>query len=166
MKCINCGKETSNPKFCDRACATAVINKGKVKKKPSCTYCKAELPGVTRRFCSNTCQGKYRKEATVRRWKDGELSGLDTTGVVTKAVKQYLREKYDDKCCLCNWSVVNAHTGKVPLVADHIDGNWKNNKEENLRLICPNCDSLQPTYGGGNRGNGRTSNGNLRVRRK
>lgn len=43
----------------------------------------------------------------------------------------------------------------MPLVADHIDGNWKNNTEDNLRLICPNCDSLSPTYAALNRGNGR-----------
>lgn len=48
-------------------------------------------------------------------------------------------------------------TGKVPVVADHIDGDWQNNRPENLRLLCPNCDSLQPTYGGLNKGNGRSS---------
>ncbi len=41
------------------------------------------------------------------------------------------------------------------LVSDHIDGNWRNNIENNLRLICPNCDSLTHTYAGLNRGNGR-----------
>ena len=49
----------------------------------------------------------------------------------------------------------NPKTGKVPLVADHIDGNWQNNIEENLRLICPNCDSLSPTYAALNKGHGR-----------
>ena len=37
----------------------------------------------------------------------------------------------------------------------HIDGNSKNNKEENLTLLCPNCHSLTKTYKGANRGNGR-----------
>ncbi|MEN9582255.1 MAG: hypothetical protein RL641_209 [Candidatus Parcubacteria bacterium] len=41
------------------------------------------------------------------------------------------------------------------MVADHIDGNWRNNIEENLRLLCPNCDSLTPTFSAFNRGNGR-----------
>ncbi|MFA6315265.1 MAG: endonuclease [Candidatus Paceibacterota bacterium] len=71
-------------------------------------------------------------------------------------MKKYLREKYGNKCILCGWSVVNTKTGLVPLVADHIDGNWRNNYESNLRLICPNCDSLTATYGGSNKGNGRT----------
>jgi hypothetical protein len=56
---------------------------------------------------------------------------------------------------LCGWSEVNPKTKIVPLVADHIDGSWKNNREDNLRLICPNCDSLTSTYAGSNKGNGR-----------
>lgn len=50
---------------------------------------------------------------------------------------------------------MNPKTSQVPLVADHVDGNWRNNNEKNLRLLCPNCDSLTPTYAGLNRGNGR-----------
>ncbi len=56
---------------------------------------------------------------------------------------------------MCGWSKVNPKSKQVPLVADHIDGNWRNNSENNLRLICPNCDALSPTYAGLNRGHGR-----------
>jgi hypothetical protein len=41
------------------------------------------------------------------------------------------------------------------LVLDHIDGNPTNNCRENLRLVCPNCDSQLATYKSRNRGNGR-----------
>ncbi len=76
-------------------------------------------------------------------------------GLVSAYIKKYLRRKFENKCCLCGWSEINQKTGMVPLVADHIDGSWQNNTEENLRLICPNCDSLTPTYAGLNKGNGR-----------
>lgn len=33
------------------------------------------------------------------------------------------------------------------LHVDHIDGNWRNNEEVNLRFMCPNCHSQTKTYG-------------------
>lgn len=69
--------------------------------------------------------------------------------------KIFTREKLGNKCCLCGWAEINHSTGKVPLVADHIDGNWRNNTEENLSLLCPNCDSLTSTYAALNKGRGR-----------
>jgi hypothetical protein len=41
------------------------------------------------------------------------------------------------------------------LVLDHVDGDASNNRRNNLRLVCPNCDSQLPTYKSRDRGNGR-----------
>ena len=49
----------------------------------------------------------------------------------------------------------NKHTGNIPLEIEHKDGNYANNSEDNLELLCPNCHSLTATYKGANRGNGR-----------
>jgi hypothetical protein len=43
------------------------------------------------------------------------------------------------------------------LVLDHIDGNSENNRRDNLRLVCPNCDSQLPTFKMRNKGKGRYS---------
>jgi hypothetical protein len=126
-------------------------------KKPRgrCLACGKEPARAEYIYCSNTCQMEFQRSAYLKRWKEGKESGLIAIGIVSIYIKRYLREKYRNKCCLCGWAKVNPKSGIVPLVADHIDGNWRNNKEENLRLVCPNCDSLSPTYAALNRGNGR-----------
>jgi hypothetical protein len=39
---------------------------------------------------------------------------------------------------------------KIPLELDHIDGDRQNNLLSNIRLVCPNCHALTPTYRGRN----------------
>ena len=120
-----------------------------------CLHCGSEPYRSFYKYCSNACQREFEYQKYITEWKKGERSGLSSTGIVTNSVKRYLREKYGDKCCQCGWSEINASTGKPPLVADHIDGNWRNNIEENLRLLCPNCDALTPTFSALNKGKGR-----------
>ena len=41
---------------------------------------------------------------------------------------------------------------KLPLILDHASGNNLDNSPQNLRYLCPNCDSQLSTRGGRNRG--------------
>lgn len=127
-------------------------------KKPRerCPICTRETARAGYKYCSNRCQQEYQYRVYIEKWKRGEEKGLNSIGLVSPYIKRHLRRKFKDRCCLCGWSEVNVKTGKVPLVADHIDGNWKNNAEENLRLICPNCDSISFTFAALNKGNGRS----------
>lgn len=70
-------------------------------------------------------------------------------------MRRYLIHRFGEKCSRCGWAKRNAKTGKVPVEVEHIDGDWRNNRVENLTLLCPNCHSLTETYRGLNRGRGR-----------
>lgn len=136
---------------------SCIIGYVPMRRKPreKCLACGKEPKRSHYRFCSNACQLQYQHCSYIKKWKVGEISGLQGLGIVSRHIKRYLREKYNNRCCVCGWSETNPTTKQVPLVADHIDGNWRNNAEKNLRLLCPNCDSLTPTYAGLNKGNGR-----------
>jgi hypothetical protein len=45
----------------------------------------------------------------------------------------------------------------IPLELDHINGDNKDNRLENLRLLCPNCHALTPTYRSKRRSRGLSS---------
>lgn len=159
QKCLECSTilVKYQKKFCSTSCSAKRNNRG-VRRHghapKKCEYCGTSVPAKNK-FCSRSCTKQFQYEAYIQKWKLGLVDGLTANGTVTNPVKRYLREKYNNQCCLCKWSEMNPFTRLIPLVADHIDGNWRNNTEENLRLICPNCDSLTATYGGANVGRGR-----------
>lgn len=48
-------------------------------------------------------------------------------------------------CEECGWSK-KSDDGRIPLELDHINGDSRDNRLENLRVLCPNCHSLKPTH--------------------
>ena len=54
------------------------------------------------------------------------------------------------KCALCG-QPPEWHGKKLTLTLDHINGDHYDNRIENLRFLCPNCDSQQSTYGAKNK---------------
>lgn len=120
-----------------------------------CLNCGKELSNRQNKYCDNKCQMEFQHKQWVERWKNGEETGITGKYQISHHLKKYLLDKYEYKCARCGWGEINPFTNTLPLEIEHIDGNYLNNSEENLILLCPNCHSLTATYKGANRGNGR-----------
>lgn len=54
------------------------------------------------------------------------------------------------KCELCGQDEI-WNGKKMSLIIDHINGVWNDNRIENLRIVCPNCNATLPTHCGKNK---------------
>lgn len=124
----------------------------------NCLNCKSSL-NTGKRYCSRQCQMDYQRMSRVQKWLKGEISGMRGSTGTAPWIKWYLIRERGECCEKCGWSEKNLFTGNIPIELEHIDGNFKNNKIENLLLLCPNCHSLTKTYKGANLGNGRDRGG-------
>ncbi|WP_081073461.1 HNH endonuclease [Burkholderia stagnalis] len=66
--------------------------------------------------------------------------------------EQGLPYRCDNATCSFHDSKLIWDGKPISMILDHIDGNRRNNRTDNLRFLCPNCDSQLPTRGGKNRG--------------
>jgi len=129
-------------------------NKGK-RKTNNCLGCDVEFDLKThyaQRFCSKICEKKYKKELYYKKYLDNQS---DFCYVRTMAfIKPHILKEQCDKCEICN--NINVWNNKeIVFVLDHIDGDASNNFRNNLRLICPNCDSQLDTYKSKNKNSAR-----------
>ncbi|MGW3723662.1 HNH endonuclease [Streptomyces sp. NPDC000851] len=87
-----------------------------------------------------------------RRRKAEEILVEDTSAhavrIPSSRLKRAMQELgAEERCALCGIEAL--WLGEpLPLEVDHIDGNWRNNRIENLRLLCPNCHSTTDSYRG------------------
>lgn len=166
-KCINSKcelffqiKPHDPKKFCSKKCASTVNNQKRkgFRIKVRCLSCGGIPNRNIYKYCSNKCQQDFEYSEFIKRWQQGLATG--SIGVTTKTlsgyIRRYLFQKYQEKCSLCGWDKKHPLTQHVPVEIDHIDGDSDNNKEENLRLICPNCHSLTTSFRNLNKGHGRS----------
>ncbi|MFJ7048891.1 HNH endonuclease signature motif containing protein [Streptomyces sp. NPDC101112] len=91
-----------------------------------------------------------------RRRTPQEILVQDTSAHATRTPSTRLRRAMlevgiDERCSLCGIAAI--WLGEpLPLEVDHINGDWRDNRIENLRFLCPNCHSTTDTYRGRSKG--------------
>lgn len=119
-----------------------------------CLFCGKDLIKSQTKYCSCSCQQQHKTELYIQNWLNGEKDGLSGQFRLSKRVRNYMLKKANYKCELCGWGEINPYTNTLPLEIHHKDGDYRNNEESNLQVLCPNCHSLTATTKGANK-NGR-----------
>ena len=101
-----------------------------------------------------------RKEITEKQFKDGKLKKIPSNIMFvenSKVARQHVKNriiadsliKYE--CCMCgnngNWN-----NKTISLILDHINGINNDNRLNNLRFVCPNCNATLDTHCKGSKG--------------
>lgn len=156
-RCLNCNKSIDYYKqvrtdFCGRSCSAKYRAKldirigiqhpySRGREKKICGNCHQEfLPERDKQnFCSCDCDKQVKRNIRITEIESDVIVG-------SSSLRNYLMNKYNEKCQTCGWGERNSTSQTVCLDMHHIDGNSKNSKLSNVQLLCPNCHSLTDNY--------------------
>lgn len=167
MQCIQCSKETKNPKFCSRSCSATYYNhvapkrikRGTIK---NCVICDKPLSHRHTCYCSHECY-------STDRWNK-RLQEINTTGILhpkghthsSKLAHKYLAYIQGEFCSICKQPPVWNNKPMI-LIVDHINGICDDWRIENIRLVCPNCDTQLPTFKSRNKNSKRKHRHTIKI---
>lgn len=157
MECLRCQQQTNNPKFCSLSCSASYNNSKAPKRKRQerkCANCDKQFifhpsEASTAKCCSNQCRleyawtQKYDKVMQDRGWKPN---------VTNNTIRNWFIKFYGNNCMLCGVDADNWQGKPITLIVDHINGDCQNQSLDNVRIVCPNCDSQLDTYKAKNKG--------------
>lgn len=135
--CARCNKQTRASHGLCRKCA----------KKPY--ICKRCGKYSSTEFCLS-CIRLNRIEATNIKIVNGEYTTSNM-----RSIKRYVILTRGHACEICHQTEWMGQP--IPLVLDHINGRSSDNRLDNLRVVCGNCDMQLPTYKSKNKNSDRKS---------
>lgn len=109
----------------------------------TCKNCGRPISKI-KTYCCLKCESEYRHKLGYKKILE-ENASIMNGNYSPHAFKIDILKEQGYKCAICGMSTI--WNGKpLVFVLDHIDGRASNNARNNLRCICPNCDSQLDTY--------------------
>lgn len=105
-------------------------------------------------FCQK-CLIQNNRDLKIQHWLETGDTGFTVDTTIRGPIREYILNAQDKKCAICGISNI-WNNQELNFVLDHINGDASNSSKENLRLICPNCDSQLPTFKSRNKNSART----------
>lgn len=119
----------------------------KPKKLHTCLNCGKEFEhicGYSNKYCCSQCEKEHKHQQKYKLLLEGDPSIMRANYNISHFKDDIIKEQ-GGVCDICKMPP-EWNGKKLVFIVDHIDGHASNNKRENLRCICPNCDSQLDTY--------------------
>lgn len=140
--------------FCDLKCCH-LHQKSKGVEPKNCKNCGRNISSQNKSGLCSKCLKEQIDQQKLKKWLDNGDTGTIIASAIPLCIRRYIFDEQSGKCAICGqgdiWNKKDLH-----FVLDHIDGDASNSCRENLRLICPNCDSQLDTFKSKNRNSARS----------
>jgi len=139
MNCVQCNKETSNPKFCSKSCSVTYNNKFKAKRQVEnqCKTCSA--PVSTRLVYCKSCKKTY-GDCTLREASYTKHHKSSTFAMVRTRARAVASKLGWISCSVCGYDKHIEIAHKKPIASYSLETRISEiNHPDNLIALCPNC---------------------------